>query len=281
MAALVPGFELRLPGLPALSAAKSWAITAAAVVMPTVWVRDLSLLSYLSAGGVFASVAVVALVLTEGVVPGGPGFHASTELFRARGVSTAIGLFSFCYSGHAVFPSLYSSMGANKKQFDGVLVVAFSAVLAIYTTMAVGGYLMYGDETESQITLSLPTNSVCGFAALVLTVINPISKYALTMGPVAMAAEELLPPTWSPFWWSAASLGLRSALVLSTLFVGLGVPFFDLVMGFIGSFLSQTVSVILPAACALVVLRVELSGTERALNAAVVLVGVACACVGT
>jgi amino acid permease len=77
---------------------QSLILVAAIVVLPTVWLRDLSLLSFLSVGGIFASLALLALVGWEGVaVTGFP--HDRPPLVTWSGVPVSIGLFCFCFSG--------------------------------------------------------------------------------------------------------------------------------------------------------------------------------------
>jgi vesicular inhibitory amino acid transporter len=56
-----------------------------------------------------------------------------------------------------------------------------------------------------------------------LQVANPITKYALTITPLAMSLEELLPRSQQKY---ANVIMLRSTLVMSTLVVALAVPFF-------------------------------------------------------
>ena len=58
---------------------------------------------------------------------------------------------------------------------------------------------------------------------LPLQVANPITKYALTITPLAMSLEELLPRSQQKY---SNIIILRSALVVSTLLVALSVPFF-------------------------------------------------------
>ncbi|KAI7725008.1 hypothetical protein M8C21_026377, partial [Ambrosia artemisiifolia] len=63
--------------------------------------------------------------------------------------------------------------------------------------------------------------------------------YALTISPVAMSLEELIPSNhlWSPFY----SILIRTTLVASTLLVAVSFPFFGLVMSLIGSLLTMLV----------------------------------------
>lgn len=50
------------------------------------------------------------------------------------------------------------------------------------------------------------------------------TTYALSLSPVAMCLEELIPSNHSKF--NLYSMGIRTVLVVSTLLVGLSVPFF-------------------------------------------------------
>lgn len=73
-------------------------LLAAVLVLPTVWLRDLSLLSFLSVGGIFASVALLALVGWEGATV--TGFtHQHPPFVSWSGVPVTLGLFLFCFSG--------------------------------------------------------------------------------------------------------------------------------------------------------------------------------------
>lgn len=59
---------------------------------------------------------------------------------------------------------------------------------------------------------------------LLLQIVNPFTKYALTMAPVAMSLEELIPSNHTKS--HMYSILIRTALVMSTLFVALKIPFF-------------------------------------------------------
>lgn len=97
---LPPGFFSPAPPCMTRPSAslQSLILAAAIIVLPTVWLRDLSLLSFLSVGGIFASLALLALVGWEGVaVTGFP--HDRPPLVTWSGVPVSIGLFCFCFSG--------------------------------------------------------------------------------------------------------------------------------------------------------------------------------------
>ncbi|VAH40917.1 unnamed protein product [Triticum turgidum subsp. durum] len=109
-------------------------------------------------------------------------------------------------------------------------------------------------------------------------VTNPITKYALTMTPLALSLEELLPSNRQTY---GNIIMLRSALVLSSLVVALSVPFFGLVMSLVGSLLTMFVAYILPCACFLAILRSTVTWSQIVLCVFIIVVGLCCAGVGT
>ncbi|OAE22578.1 hypothetical protein AXG93_731s1210 [Marchantia polymorpha subsp. ruderalis] len=177
LSALFPGARLDMGGLH-LDSQHVFCIVSALVIMPTVWLRDLSVLSYVSAGGVVATLVVVFSVFWVGAFDG-VGFHRGTgPLLNIAQLPVSIGLYGFCYSGHAVFPNVYTSM-KRPQDFNLVLQVSFFIVSLIYGGMAVMGISMFGQDTLSSITLNLPKEFLASKIAVWTTVINPITKYPL------------------------------------------------------------------------------------------------------
>ncbi|KAG6548968.1 hypothetical protein Mapa_009409 [Marchantia paleacea] len=234
-------------GNSSISAHQLYIIFSGLFFMPTVWLRDLSVLSYISAGGVIAVLAILSTVGYVGAFEG-VGFSHTGTLMNFSGLPVAVGICAFCFCGHAVFPSIYRSM-KNKEQFSMVLIVCFSAVTIMYGGIGVMGYTMFGDELESQVTLNLPKTLISSRIAIWIILVNPFAKFALTITPLAVALEEFLPWTPKSKQFMAGAVCIRGLLVLSTIVVALAFPFFGLMMGFIGSFLSIAVAVILPCLC--------------------------------
>ena len=266
----------------------AWFQAASACVMvPTLWLADLGALSYVGALGAAASVSLAGVVgyelwmCTRGFTALPPGL-ADTSVLHASTLPVSFGLLAFVFAGHAVFPAIYASM-ETPEEYEPMLDATYAIVFATCLVIGGAGYALYGDSVRDEVTLNLP-NGALSTLALALITINPLSKFALTMDPVARGLE------------AAAGVDIRDAeggdgpLVARVIRTGLGmgslliaakVPFFAVVMSLIGSFLTLTVSVVFPSACYLKMFGGRMSDAERVGNVGVIFLGVFCAVAGS
>ncbi|XP_057475723.1 amino acid transporter AVT1C-like [Actinidia eriantha] len=268
LSALFPNAHISVGGYE-LNARQVFAFLTTLAVLPTVWLRDLSVLSYISAGGVIASIVVVICLFWVGLVDK-VGFQSKGTTLNLTTLPVAIGLYGYCYSGHAVFPNIYTSM-EKPSQYPAVLLTSFGICTLMYAGVAVMGYMMFGESTLSQFTLNMPQHMVASKIAVWTTVVNPFTKYALTITPVALSLEELIASNHLKS--HVYSILIRTVLVISTLFVGLAVPFFGLVMAFIGSLLTMLVTLILPCACFLSILRGKITRFQGSVCILIIAIG--------
>ncbi|KAJ1401511.1 Amino acid transporter, transmembrane domain [Sesbania bispinosa] len=215
---LFPIEELQVVGGFAISGKQFFVILVALIILPTVWLDNLSLLSYVSASGVLAS-AIIILSISWTASIDEVDFHQKGTLVNWSGIPTSVSLYAFCYCAHPVFPTLYNSM-RNKHQFSNVLLVCFLLATIGYASMAIIGYLMFGPDVESQ--------------------------YALMTTPITNALNDLLPRTYKN---RVTNILVSTVLVISTVIVALVVPFFGDLMSLVGAFLSVTASILLPCLC--------------------------------
>ncbi|ONM33210.1 amino acid transporter AVT1C [Zea mays] len=275
MSSVFPSAHLAFAGID-MNAHTLFAITTALAILPTVCLRNLSLLSYLSAGGVMATIAVIVCLFWVGIGEG-IGFHFSGALVNVTHLPVALGLYGFCYSGHSVFPNIYSSM-KERSQFPFVLLFCFTVVTVAYAGIAVSGFLMFGESTMSQFTLNLPQQYIPSKIAIWMTIVNPYTKYALTMTPVALSIEEALPKKMQNY---LVGMSVRTCLVLSTVVVALLFPYFGLVMALLGSVFTMLVALILPCACYLSIKKGAVPLWEIILCIVIIMIGAVCASVGS
>ncbi|KAF9591478.1 hypothetical protein IFM89_004176 [Coptis chinensis] len=132
-------------------------IIVALIIFPSMLLRDLSKLPYLSATGFIASVILIVVVLWTGAVAG-VGFHEKGKVLNLHRIPMAFSLYTFSFSAHPVFPALYTSM-TYKKKFNKV---------------------------NSQVTLNLPIGKISSKIAIYTTLVNPLAT------PIVSAIENCI-----------------------------------------------------------------------------------------
>ncbi|WCJ27202.1 Transmembrane amino acid transporter family protein [Euphorbia peplus] len=256
---LFPNVNVQIAGL-SLSGTKTFIMISALIILPSLWLDDLSALSYVSGTGVLASIVIPACILWVGVF-NGVGFEQKGQLINWRGMPTALSLYSFCFCGHVVFPTIYTSM-KKRNQFSYVLVISFFLCILIYASTAILGYLMFGQNLKSQITLNLPTSKISSKIAIYTALVSPLAKYALSVMPILDIAQNKFK------YQRPLSMLASTTLLISSAIVALCLPFFGDLMSLVGAFFALTGSIIIPCLC-----YVKISESYKKFTRELVIVG--------
>jgi vesicular inhibitory amino acid transporter len=316
--------------VPSIGAPTHDIILTALLIIPTALLRTPKLLSYLSTVGTISTILVVLAVIVNAFIMGdiseevtelqqeqglidGEDSLATTvhhESFRLAGLPVALGLVAFCFSGHAVVPSIYTSM-ANPHEFEQMVNLTFSFVLVACVTVGLCGYYTFGNAVSDQITLSLSAEPRFGTSNAItiltgLMVITAFSKFTLTLFPLALGMEEIVAPLFQQDAKAMesvkdttegkgsaftnvftilkkiiASLGIRIGLLFLALLVALYVPSFSFLCSLVGLICTMAVSVVFPAATHLSLFGKNLSTAEKSIDYLFIVFGTVSAVVGT
>ncbi|KAL6970863.1 Amino acid transporter avt1h [Sarracenia purpurea var. burkii] len=273
------GTHLNLPSAANLSSSQLLTVVAVLVALPSLWLRDLSSISFLSTGGILMSLVIFATVASTAVF-GGVGGGRDIPVLRLENIPAISGLYIFSFAGHIVFPNIYKQM-KDPSEFTKVSIVSFSLVTTLYTSLAFMGAKMFGPEVNPQITLSLPRNLVLTKIALWATVLTPMTKYALEFAPFATQLERNLPHSMNPRTRTAVRGGVGSVLLLLILSLALSVPCFELVLSLTGSLVSVAICIILPCVFHTNVFWSQISKPVLVLNLVLIALGCLLAVSGT
>jgi len=196
MIVCVDNLALLLPNVPHIYLVAGFTL----LVLPSTWTTRLTILSYFSILGVASSIFLLIVLVFRGIDSGSLRSPAPTTIAPPAMDQwpIAIGLIMVGFAGHAAFPSVHGSL-RDKKKYGCVLNSAYVVVVAVNVTLAVCGYLMFGDATKEEVTMNLSSlkhGSAVGDwlskAAVFMIIVNPITKFALTLNPVALTTEALV-----------------------------------------------------------------------------------------
>ncbi|KAK1320028.1 hypothetical protein QJS10_CPB04g01837 [Acorus calamus] len=273
------GARLTSPHWLRLSTPQLLTLMAVVVALPSLWLRDLSSISFLSFGGILMSMLIFATVCFTAVF-GGVKADKYIPAVRLRNVPGISGLYIFSYTGHIVFPNIYTAM-KDPSKFTKVSITSFTLVTALYTALAFIGAKLFGPTVNSQITLSMPRHLVTTKIALWATVLTPMTKYALEFAPFAIQLEHSLPHSMSARARTVIRGTIGSLFLLVILCLALTVPYFGDVLSLTGSLISVSICLVFPCAFYLKICWAEVSRPAVALNAVIIGVGIVFTVVGT
>lgn len=231
---------------------QEWCLLCALAMLPTVFVKRLSILAWLSMLAVLAVFIIVFILLGFCLGESNSWALENIPSFNLNTFPISLGIILFSYCGHTVFPGIEGSMQEPKK-YKKVSRGAFSSVTAIKFLVGLFGCLTFGSSTQSIAILNLSSShaSILSKIATFMVIVNVYFSYPLNMFVVSGTLDIVLLPKFPicykdkryNYLWVFAT---RTILVLSTLGIAIAVPHFGLLMSIFGSLFGVCITLIFP-----------------------------------
>lgn len=254
-----------------------WSCIGAAVLLPTVFIKSLSNVAWLSLIGIVSVLVPVGSVLWYGISHS-PGWQLSSiPLWTPEGIPVAFGIIIFSNAAHSILPRLEGDM-ANKGKFNAMLGISYIFITALKLMFSLFGFLSFTIHTKDLVTNNLPVGVVyyvsCAFLG-----INVLASYPFPILIVVRSIEDVITPDsmlgrLPKAWWFVC---LRLSLLLVTLGVAVVIPHFALMLAFVGSLTSATTCFVLPCLFHLKLKRSELHFYHKILDCFIIAFGLAAA----
>ncbi|XP_046394592.1 proton-coupled amino acid transporter-like protein CG1139 [Ischnura elegans] len=129
----------------------------------------------------------------------------------------------------------------------GVLCVAMTTVVTLYTTIGFFGYAKYGDETLGSITLNLPTEEPLAQAVKVLIAVAILFTYGLQFYVPTEITWRLIRPSIPEKRLLSSEYAVRLIAVCLTVIVAASVPHLGPIISLVGALFFSTLGLIIPA----------------------------------
>ena len=262
-------------------------------------------LSFSSIIGVFCCLSTVVIIFADGLVkPNSPGSLrqvSQTYLWPENWatVPLALGLIMAPWGGHSVFPAVYKDM-RHPQKYGRALRYTYIFTYGLDCSMAVLGYLMFGEKVLDEVTANILRSSAYPHALSVVIVtliaIIPITKIPLSNRPMQDTinkkfyidlrqmdhkAREISEKSWK-HRTARASVGILANVVQVALAIFF--PDFDSLMALLGSAFCFTICIILPVGFYLKIFSSEgkeIGTLERSVCWSLLLVSTVLSTIGT
>ena len=237
--------------------------------------KTLSLSSIL---GIVCTLGILLIVFVDGFLkPHSPGSLLEISKTYAfpqnwRTIPLSLGLFMAPWGGHSVFPAIYKDM-RHPQKYTKALWSTYIFTYSLDVSMAIIGYLMFGDLVRDEVTANILKSrhypAALNVLIVILIAIIPITKIPLSNRPMTDTINKKFLIDLRQMDAKARqrsesnlkhNLG-RGAIAIMTNVVELGIsvlfPDFDSIMALMGSALCFTICVIMPISFYLKIFSLE------------------------
>ena len=225
---------------------RMWMFIAAILGLPSLFLKNLSHIAWLSLVSVVALVIAAVTVIAYGISQYASWDIRSIPLGDFDGVPIALVIIIFSYICHPVLPGVEASL-ADRSQFNKMLCVSYFFVSLTKITFSLCAYLAFSDNIQDVIVNSLPQGAIHILVSSFLA-FNVMLSYPFRTVTIIQTIEDSILPDrqWSKMGNLAWFIFIRIFVNFVTLIPAVSLPYFGLLMAFVGSIAGACVSFIMP-----------------------------------
>ena len=259
---------------------KVWMLIAAALGLPTLFVKNLSQVAWMSLLSVIALMIAVVSVLAYGIAHESSWTPREILVWNIDEVSVSLAIIIFSYLCHPVLPGVEASM-ENKSKYRSMLALSYFFVAIVKVVFSVCAFLSFSSHIQDVIVNSLPVGVIRSLVNAFL-LLNVFFSYPFRVITIIQTIEESVSPDSFSckmpdlIWF----IGIRVSTNFLTLLPAILIPHFALFMAFISSLTGSAIAFILPVIFHLVIKQHELKLYHYIFDISVLILGFLAAALG-
>ncbi|XP_073231215.1 vesicular inhibitory amino acid transporter-like [Porites lutea] len=237
---------------------KFWMFIAAAVVLPTLFLKDFSQVAWLSLINVIGFYIAVITVLSYGITHHLSWNPIKISVWDIESAPVSLAVISYSYICHSTLPGLEASM-ENRSQYRPMLGLAFFFAAMMKVIFSVFAFLSFSPNIQEVISNSLPMGVIRTLVNTSL-ILSVVFSYPFLVISIIQIIEDLVSEDCFSLkiprivWF----VGIRVATNFLTLLPAILIPHFALFMAFISSLTGSATMFILPALFHLILKKKDL-----------------------
>ncbi|PIK44794.1 putative vesicular inhibitory amino acid transporter-like [Apostichopus japonicus] len=257
----------------------AWTIICALLLLPTVFFKTLTNISWLSLVAIFSLILMFSSVVWYSLDNTIRWDLSSMPGFRLDSYSLSSSIILFNFGCQFLVPSVEQSL-KDKSRFDPMVNWTYLITGVLNLSYAFFAFLTFGEDTREFITYNMPLGllqasvslmfvikSLLSYPLMIFLIVNTVDALGLSYIPNCFGQRD----GESPSKWAYI---FRILLVMFTLLLAVVVPHFTLLMGFTGSLTAPWLDFIFPCLFHLKLRKDRLSYWTIAINWGVIFVGV-------
>ncbi|KAG4920061.1 hypothetical protein JHK82_049016 [Glycine max] len=201
------------------------------------------------------------------------GSRATSSADAVFNFFSALGDVAFAYAGHNVVLEIQATMPSSedtpsKKPMWRGVILAYIGVAFCYLPVAFIGYYMFGNSVDDNILITLERPAWLIAAANLFVFVHVFAMPVFDMIETYMVTKLNFPPS------TALRVTTRTIYVALTMLIGICIPFFGSLLGFLGGFAFAPTSYFLPCIIWLKLKKPKKFGLSWTINWICIILGV-------